>query len=135
MISKNKMNQKQTVDFINKISGTKLIEHTDKFSSYDAFDDNYIVEIKNRRANHKEPFLEVNKTVINTKKAKEENKDYLYIQADETGVYVFNISKINLHSIPKRFYNVPATTDFNNNERVNKEFWVLKKSYATIINL
>ena len=68
-------------------------------------------------------------------KLKELNKDYLYIQADETGVDVFNVSKLNLNSIPKRFYNVPATTDFNNNERVKKEFWVLKKSYATIINL
>lgn len=129
------MNQKQTVNFINKTSGTKLIEHTDEFSSYDAFDDNYIVEIKNRRANHKDPFLEVNKTVINMKKAKDQNKDYLYIQADGTGVYVFNISKLDLNAIPKRFYNVPATTDFNNKEIVNKEFWVLKKSYATIINI
>lgn len=129
------MNQKQTVNFINKTSGTKLIEHTDEFSSYDAFDDNYIVEIKNRRANHKDPFLEVNKTVINMKKAKDQNKDYLYIQADGTGVYVFNISKLDLDAIPKRFYNVPVTTDFNNKERVNKEFWVLKKSYATIINI
>ena len=129
------MNQQQTVNFINKTSGTKLIEHTDEFSSYDAFDDNYIVEIKNRRANHKDPFLEVNKTVINMKKAKDQNKDYLYIQADGTGVYVFNISKLDLDAIPKRFYNVPATTDFNNNERIDKEFWVLKKSYATIINI
>ena len=129
------MNQQQTVNFINKTSGTKLIEHTDEFSSYDAFDDNYIVEIKNRRANHKDPFLEVNKTVINMKKAKDQNKDYLYIQADATGVYVFNISKLDLDAIPKRFYNVPATTDFNNNERIDKEFWVLKKSYATIINI
>ena len=129
------MNQKQTVDFINKISGTKLIEHTDEFSSYDAFDDNYIVEIKNRRANHKDPFLEVNKTVINTKKAKEQNKDYLYIQADETGVYVFNVSKLDLNNIYKRFFNVPASTLFKNKERLEKEFWVLNKSLATIIEL
>ena len=25
--------------------------------------------------------------------------------------------------------------DFNNKERIDKEFWVLKKSYATIINI
>jgi len=129
------MNQKQTVNFINKTSGTKLIEHKDEFSSYDAYDDNYIVEIKNRRANHKDPFLEVNKTVVNMKKAKQLKKDYLYVQADGTGVYVFNISKLNLHTIPKRFYNVPATTDFKNKERVNKEFWVLKKQYAKKINI
>ena len=124
------MNQLQTINFINKTSKTKLIEHKDEFNSYDAFDENYIVEIKNRRANHKDPFLEVNKTVINISKAKELKKDYLYVQADDTGVYVFNISKLNLDKIPKRFYNVPATTDFKNKERVDKEFWVLKKQYA-----
>ena len=129
------MNQLQTINFINKTSGTELIEHKDQFNSYDAFDNNYIVEIKNRRANHKDPFLEVNKTVINMKKAKQLKKDYLYIQADGTGVYVFNISKLDLDTIPKRFYNVPATTDFDNNERVDKEFWVLKKQYAKKINI
>ena len=129
------MTQKETVEFINNNSGTKLIEHTDKFSSYDAFDDNYIVEVKNRRSNHKDPFLEVNKTVINIKKANQLKKDYLYVQADGTGVYVFNISKLDLNTIPKRFYNVPATTDFDNNERVDKEFWVLKKQYAKKINI
>jgi len=127
----NKMTQLETINFINKRVGTELIEHDYIFNPYDAFDKNYIVEIKNRRANYKEPFLEVNKTIINLKLAKKQNKEYLYVQQDDTGVYVFNISKIDLNSIYKRFYNVPATTDFSNNKRVNKEFWILTKSLAT----
>ena len=126
-----KMTQIETINFINKRVGTELIEHDYIFNPYDAFDKNYIVEIKNRRANYKEPFLEVNKTLINLKLAKKQNKEYLYVQQDDTGVYVFNISKIDLNSIYKRFYNVPATTDFSNNKRVNKEFWILTKSLAT----
>ena len=125
------MTQLETINFINKRVGTKLIEHDYIFNPYDAFDKNYIVEIKNRRANYKEPFLEVNKTLINLKLAKKQNKEYLYVQQDDTGVYVFNISKIDLNTIYKRFYNVPATTDFSNNKRVNKEFWILTKSLAT----
>ena len=39
-----------TVNFINKSSSTKLIEHKDEFSSYDAFDDNYIVAIKQQKS-------------------------------------------------------------------------------------
>ena len=127
----NKMTQLETINFINKRVGTELIEHDYIFNPYDAFDKNYIVEIKNRRANYKEPFLEVNKTIINLKLAKKQNKEYLYVQQDDTGVYVFNISKIDLNTIYKRFYNVPATTDFSNNKRVNKEFWILTKSLAT----
>ncbi len=75
-INKNKMNQLQTINFINKTSGTKLIEHTDQFNSYDAFDDNYIVEIKNRRSNYKDPFLEVNKTVINICRNRQLHMDF-----------------------------------------------------------
>jgi len=129
------MTQSETIYFINKKSNTNLIEHKYEFNSYDAYDSNYIVEIKNRRANHKDPFLEVNKTLINLKLAKNQNKQYLYVQQDDTGIYVFNISKLNLNSIYKRFYNVPETTDFGKNKRVDKEFWVLNKSLSTKLEL
>jgi len=129
------MTQSQTIKFLNTKSGTSLKEMVYEFSPYDAEDSNYIVEIKNRRANHKDPFLEVNKTLVNLKIAKQLNKQYLYVQQDETGVYVFNINKLDLDNIYKRFYNVPATTDFENNERVDKEFWVLSKSLASKLSI
>ena len=129
------MTQSETIYFINKKSNTNLIEHKYEFNSYDAYDSNYIVEIKNRRANHKDPFLEVNKTLINLKLAKNQNKQYLYVKQDDTGIYVFNISKLDLNSIYKRFYNVPETTDFGKNKRVDKEFWVLNKSLSTKLEL
>ena len=129
------MTQSETVEFINSRVRTELVEHNYVFNPYDASDSNYIVEIKNRRANYKDPFLEVNKTLVNLSLAKQLNKHYLYVQQDETGVYVFNISKLDLNSIYKRFYNVPATTDFSNNERVDKEFWVLNKSLASKLSI
>lgn len=129
------MTQSQTIKFLNTKSGTSLKEMEYEFSPYDAEDDNYIVEIKNRRKDHKDPFLEVNKTLVNLKLSKQFNKQYLYVQQDSTGVYVFNINKLDLDNIYKRFYNVPATTDFENNERVDKEFWVLNKSLAKKIEL
>lgn len=129
------MNQSETIHFINSKARTKLVENDYQFNPYDASDDNYLVEIKNRRSDYKDPFLEVNKTLINLKLAKLHNKQYLYVQQDSTGVYVFNISKLDLNNIYRRYYNVPATTDFSNNERVDKEFWVLKKSLATKLEL
>ena len=129
------MTQSETIYFINKKSNTNLIEHKYEFNSYDAYDSNYIVEIKKRRANHKDPFLEVNKTLINLKLAKNQNKQSLYVQQDDTGIYVFNISKLNLNRIYKRFYNVPETTYVGKNKRVDKEFWVLNKSLSTKLEL
>ena len=129
------MTQSETIQFLNNKKNLKLEEHLDQYNSYDAFDDNYLVEIKNRTSEYKDPFLEVNKTLVNLKKAKEENKHYIYVQQDNTGVYVFNVSKLDLKSIYRRFFDVPASTLFENKERLNKEFWVLNKSLATIIEL
>jgi len=129
------MTQSETVQFLNNKKNLNLEEHLDQYNSYDAFDDNYLVEIKNRTSEYKDPFLEVNKTLVNLKKAKEENKQYIYVQQDNTGVYVFNVSKLDLKSIYRRFFDVPASTLFENKERLNKEFWVLNKSLATIIEL
>ena len=129
------MTQLETIQFLNNKKNLKLEEHLDQYNSYDAFDDNYLVEIKNRTSEYKDPFLEVNKTLVNLKKAKEENKQYIYVQQDNTGVYVFNVSKLDLKSIYRRFFDVPASTLFENKERLNKEFWVLNKSLATIIEL
>ena len=129
------MTQSETVNFLNKKKKLKLKEHPDQYNSYDAFDDNYLVEIKNRASEYKDPFLEVNKTLINLKKAKAKNKQYIYVQQDNTGVYVFNVSKLDLKNIFRRFFNVPASTMFKNKERLEKEFWVLNKSLATIIEI
>ncbi len=129
------MTQSATIQFLNNKKNLKLKEHLDQYNSYDALDDNYLVEIKNRTSEYKDPFLEVNKTLVNLKKAKEENKQYIYVQQDNTGVYVFNVSKLDLKSIYRRFFDVPASTLFENKERLNKEFWVLNKSLATIIEL
>jgi len=129
------MTQSETIQFLNNKKNLKLEEHLDQYNSYDAFDYNYLVEIKNRTSEYKDPFLEVNKTLVNLKKAKEENKQYIYVQQDNTGVYVFNVSKLDLKSIYRRFFDVPASTLFENKERLNKEFWVLNKSLATIIEL
>lgn len=129
------MTQSQTIKFLNTKSGTSLKEMEYEFSPYDAEDDNYIVEIKNRRKNYEDPFLEVNKTLVNLKLSNQFNKQYLYVHQEPSGVYVFNINKLDLDNIYKRFYNVPATTDFENNERVDKEYWVLSKSLAKKIEL
>ena len=84
------MTQSETVQFLNNKKNLKLEEHLDQYNSYDAFDDNYLVEIKNRTSEYKDPFLEVNKTLVNLKKAKEENKQYIYVQQDILG-YMFSM--------------------------------------------
>ena len=129
------MTQSETIDFINSKARTKLVENDYQFNPYDAEDSNYLVEIKNRKKDYDSPFIEVPKTKINLKLAKLNNKQYLFVHQDSTGVYVFNISKINLDNVPRRIIKAPATTDFDNTKKKDKDFWILSKSLATRLEL
>ena len=57
------MTEQSTINLINKSSGTLLVLCKDKYSSYDALDPNYIVEIKNRRKYYKEKLIEAFKVI------------------------------------------------------------------------
>jgi len=59
------MTEQSTIDFLNSKVGTKLSLVSDKYNSYDASDDNYIVEIKNRRAYYKDKQIEALKLYKN----------------------------------------------------------------------
>ena len=87
------MTEQSTIDFLNSKVGTKLSLVSDIYSSYDASDDNYIVEIKNRRAYYRDKLIEAMKLYKNYQASQLSNKQFLYVVTDEKGVWVFNISK------------------------------------------
>ena len=121
------MTEKSTIDFLNKKVGTKLSLVSDKYSSYDASDDNYIVEIKNRRAYYRDKLIEAMKLYKNYQASQLSDKQFLYVVTDEKGVWVFNISK-NIKAIvvmPVKGMECPKTTDFKSNDNIIKYSYVL----------
>jgi hypothetical protein len=129
------MNEQSTVDFINKNYGTMLVLKRDKFSSYDAEDDNYIVEIKNRRSYYSTKIIEANKLFSNYQKSQIKGKIFLYIVTDDEGVYVFNINS-NIDTIVKSELNktnCPINTDFGNKRKIIKYAYNLLESISTKI--
>jgi hypothetical protein len=121
------MTEQSTIDFLNSKVGTKLSLVSDKYSSYDASDDNYIVEIKNRRAYYRDKLIEAMKLYKNYQASQLSNKQFLYVVTDEKGVWVFNISK-NIKAVvkmPVEGMECPKTTDFKSNDKIIKYSYVL----------
>ncbi len=121
------MTEQSTIDFLNSKVGTKLSLVSDKYSSYDASDDNYIVEIKNRRAYYRDKLIEAMKLYKNYQASQLSNKQFLYVVTDEKGVWVFNISK-NIKAVvkmPVKGIECPKTTDFKSNDKITKYSYVL----------
>lgn len=121
------MTEQSTIEFLNSKVGTKLSLVSDKYSSYDASDDNYIVEIKNRRAYYRDKLIEAMKLYKNYQASQLLNKQFLYVVTDEKGVWVFNISK-NIKAVvvmPVKDMECPKTTDFSSNDKIIKYSYVL----------
>jgi|GEM_PF-2457326 len=110
------LNEIDTINLINLISGTKLIStnSVDKFCSYDAEDHNYIVEIKNRRDFYEDKMIECSKMFSNYNIAQVKGKKFLYIVTDRSGISVFNISKDikTIAMISPDVVKCPINTDF-----------------------
>ena len=130
------MNEKETVDRLNK-EGTNLTLVKDKFSVYDAEDDNYIVEIKNRREYYSEKLIEAFKLFKNFQLSQKLDKSFLYVVTDSKGLYIYNISKDidKILSKPIKAIKCPKTTDFKNKEKIIKYSYTLSEDIATKLEL
>ena len=125
-------NEKQTILDINRIFGLKLTRVKNRFSDYDAEDDNYLVEIKNRRKYYKTKMIEEYKLNKNLKKAKSLNKEFIYVVTDDYGMYIYNMSKLDLPELQE--FDCPRNTDFGGKEsRKIKKIYNLKESDAVKI--
>ncbi len=126
------MTEKSTIELINKVSGTLLVLCKDKYSSYDASDPNYIVEIKNRRKYYKEKLIEASKLFVNYQKAQIAGKKFLYVVTDDKGVWVYNVSNTIklLVNLPIKGIDCPVSTDFDKNDKIIKYSYILPEDIA-----
>mgnify|MGYP003679772723 FL=1 len=130
------MNETQTITLLNVSSGLGLTAAADQFSPYDAESDNYIVEIKNRRAYYQDKMLEAYKLFANYQQAQLKGKQFLYVVTDSEGIWVYNVTK-HIDTILKgspRALQCPAQTDFSNNSKITKYVYTLPESLAVKIN-
>ena len=129
------MTEQEVLNIINKKFNTSFKLVSDNYSSYDAEEDRYILEIKNRRAYYPTKIIEIYKMVANYQKSQLLDKVFLYAVSDEKGIYVFNINK-NIDDIVKLSVtkkHQPVNTDFGSDKKIIKLTYELDESIATII--
>ena len=85
------MTEKSTIEFLNS-KGLNLVKAKNQFSYFDASDDSYLVEIKNRKKYYSDKLIESMKLYSNFQQSVIQGKKLLYVVTDEKGVWIFNIS-------------------------------------------
>jgi len=126
------MTEQSTIELINRMSGTELTLCKGEFSSYDAEDSNYIVEIKNRRKYYSTKLIEASKLFVNFQKSQIKSKKFLYVVTDDKGVWVYNITnsmKV-VVNLPLKAIDCPMSTDFNKTSKIIKYSYVLPEDMA-----
>ena len=105
---------------LNDISSTNY----DQYKSWDAESKTAIVEIKNRNKYFKTTQIEKMKYDALMAEAKKTGKTaYYVVRSPQVGVAIFDLSKLSEEDFDFnwRDYKCPKTTDFSNNQYINKK--------------
>ena len=129
------MTQTEIIDKLNSIyPGLDLVEVSDPYSTYDAENERYIVEVKSRDKQYRSWAIEKKKFDSNIVKSVEKRKMFVYLTE-----YNGNIMTWNIHNLVRKGYDfqwskipMPQTTDFEDNEVVVKEVGFLYEGKAKI---
>jgi len=116
------MTQDELQEIASKRLGTRMIQTQDKFCTFDAYSDNYVLEFKCRRAHYDTQLIEYKKFLANLDQADESGREFLYVISTPKGVYVFNVSKLTRAGYDFGWENriMPSQTDFDNKSKKDK---------------
>jgi hypothetical protein len=129
------MTQTEIIDKLNSIyPGLDLVEVTDPYSSYDAENERYIVEVKSRDKQYRSWAIEKKKFDSNIIKCMEKNKAFVYLTE-----YKGKIMTWNIHKLVRKGYDfqwspisMPQTTQFRDTNTVTKVVGFLYEGVAKI---
>ena len=130
------MTQTEVIEELNSRYPTmdKLLETEDPFCSYDAINDTYIVEIKSRSKEYDSWMIERDKFMSNIQKSIETGKAFIYLTEYNGKIMTWNINKLIASETDFFWQNrpMPKTTEFDNNNTVDKEVGFLYEKDAKI---
>ena len=108
----------------------------DEFSPFDYESDDYLVEIKSRRKAYDPWIIEQLKVDTNVAIAESVKKDFIYVNAFELLLFIWNISKLIREDYDFGFEDreMPWTTDFEAVQIISKRTGYLYSKDAIIVN-
>lgn len=117
------MTQTEIIDKLNSIyPGLDLIETDDKFCSYDAENERYIVEIKSREKQYRSWVIEKKKFDDNIDKSVELGKKFIYLTEYNGRILTWNIHNLVLDNYDFQWTEIPMpqTTEFEDTKTITK---------------
>ena len=129
------MTQTEIINKLNSIyPGLDLVEVSDPYSSYDAENARYIVEVKSRDKKYDSWIIERKKFDSNLLYSMNVNKMFVYLTEHNGKIMTWNIHNLlnSLYDFGWTKMELPATTEFNNKEKIQKEVGYLYEVDAKI---
>ena len=113
------------------------LKETHKTETFDCENENYIIEIKCRDKRYDSWILERSKYDSNLPKAKESNREFIYIVEFGGHCWAWNISKMEKgnHDFKWEERPMPKTTEFRNKSKINKKVGYVYEVDALHFNL
>ena len=129
------MTQTEIIDKLNSIyPGLDLVEVKNPYSTYDAENERYIVEVKSRDKKYRSWAIEKKKFDSNIVKCIETGKAFVYLTE-----YNGKIMTWNIHKLVRKDYDfqwtaipMPKTTEFKNTKTVTKIVGFLYEGVAKV---
>ena len=129
------MTQTEIIDKLNSMyPGLDLVEATDPYSSYDAENERYIVEVKSRDKQYRSWVIERKKFDSNIVQSVEKNKMFVYLTEYNGKIMTWNIHNLVLKGYDFQWTEqlMPQTTEFNNTKPITKVVGFLYEGKAKI---
>ena len=129
------MTQTEIINKLNSIyPGLDLVEVSNPYSTYDAENERYIVEVKSRDKQYRSWAIEKKKFDSNIIKCMEKNKAFVYLTE-----YKGKIMTWNIHKLVRKGYDfqwtaipMPKTTEFEDTKTITKVVGFLYEGVAKI---
>ena len=107
-----------------------------EYHRFDAYNNNYIIELKYRHKTYDEFIIEFDKYAYNKLYSEMYGKKFLYVVGVEDNIFIFNISNLDLSGYNYRWEMrpMPKQTEFDKNYKIDKlvgylERWAGKGVY------
>jgi hypothetical protein len=113
------------------------LQESFEFDHHDFECDHYLMEVKSRCTRYTSWVIEKMKADANLLNAFNLNKMFLYITEYNGRAYIWNVTKLAQDNYDFKWETrkMPATTEFDNNDFVDKEVGYLYDKDATVISL
>jgi|TARA_R100000501_G_C2581103_1_gene84338 hypothetical protein len=126
-------NEKDIKRYLLGLLDLKDTANFNRYCDYDLYGKDCLIELKARKKDYDEVLIEASKYIRIMRKAKITNKAFYYIVSSPNHLYYFDMGSIPLAELKAEEIRCPLTTEFENNEYISKECYLIPSKYKRLI--